>query len=218
MCKPHARPDDAAAARKALPLVHEEGLGPGCQTSSVCFFLSACALRRAGVCPALAANMLCIFVFSMCYRFVLHARAPSGWLAGRFRLAKKLDGLFIMHMSIAWATGRPGASMAAACGIIFGLGDPHALRVAVFGLSVASAIVSLWRCGQRACALAFVGCNLLGVGAFVLHAVQRDHWTLRRLWLWHGGTAMAFAVACVGMELADPASRGYQTRGFLYVG
>lgn len=162
--------------------------------------------------------MFGIFVFSLYYRYVLHHPAPPAWMVAQFRLAKKLDGFFIMHMSISWATGWPIASMAAAWLLVFGLGDPHALRIVVFGLSASSACLSLWRFGQHACAHGYVCCLVLSVGSFVAHAVEGNYWTAPRLWLWHGGTAVSFALACMGMGLADASSRGYQTRGFLYVG
>ncbi|KAG8464351.1 hypothetical protein KFE25_003414 [Diacronema lutheri] len=220
MCNPYAKKRDEPTSplRASLPYVREAALGPGCQSSSLCYLGCACALLRYGVSPVLIVSMLGIFFFSLYYRYVLHAPAPPAWMAAQFGLAKKLDGVFILHMSIGWATGWPLSSLVCAWVIVFVLGDAHVLRVAIFGLSVCSACSSLWRFEQHALAYGYIVCNTLAIGSFVQHYWQKDQWSVLKLWLWHGGTATAFALACIGMQLADASSRGYQTRGFLYVG
>ncbi|KAJ1620909.1 hypothetical protein T492DRAFT_1074514 [Pavlovales sp. CCMP2436] len=190
--------------------------GLGCQTSSVCYLACAFALLHSRVSPFLVASMFCIFVFSLDYRWILHAPAPGPRMCAHLPLAKKLDGLFIMHMSIAWATGYHLGGFFAAVFITFVLGDPHAVRTLVFVTSMSATCVALWRFGQHAWMYGYMVCNVLALGAFAVHYVDGDRWTLGRLWAWHGCTAISFGLAVVGMEDAEPATRGYPTRGFLY--
>jgi hypothetical protein len=190
-------------------------VGLASQVSSLCYGVCACVLLFSRVSPFLVGNMLAIFVSSLYYRWLMHDSAPRAWMSAHFPLAKKLDGLFIMHMSLAWGTGLPYAGFGAACLITFVLGDGDKLRGLVFGTSMLSTCTSLYRFGQFTWLVGYLACCALGVGAFVC---SRERWTVSRLWAWHGCTAMAFGLSVVGMVNADAESRGYPLRGFLYLG
>lgn len=200
------------------PLGKPKELGLLCQTSSACYL--ACALLLSGsgvVCTRLVVNMLLIFAFSLAYRWILHARAPSPAMVAAFPWVKKLDGFAIMLMSIAWATGSFVAGVLGAAVVVFVLGDPHKLRAVVFVTSMTSASVSLARYGQMRALVSYMLCNVVALGSFAQHYTDGDSWTIGRLWAWHGGTALAFLSAVVGMGSADEASGGYPLRGFLFV-
>lgn len=213
---------DSAASRHASGqpvrhLVRAEERGLACQTSSFCYLLCACALLASHVSTLLVVNMFCIFVFSLYYRWLMHHPAPSASMLGQFPLAKKLDGLFIMHMSVSWSTGSPALGFALAYAIVFLLGDPHKLRALVFLACITATSVSLYRYDHLRWLYAYTAFNLLGLGAFLCHYVDDDRWSASRLWRWHGGTAIAFAIAVVGIHDAEPSTNGYPVNSFTYL-
>jgi hypothetical protein len=207
----------AAASGQVRHLVGPDERGLSCQTSSFCYLLCTCALLASHVSTFLAVNMFCIFVFSLYYRWLMHHPAPNASMLRQFPLAKKLDGLFIMHMSVSWATGSPALGFALAYAIVFVLGDPHKLRALVFLACITATSVSLYRFDQLPWLYAYTAFNLLGLGAFVQHYVDDDRWSASRLWRWHGGTAIAFAIAVVGIYDAAPSTMGYPVNSFTYL-
>jgi len=205
------------SAHGSMPRLKDDALGPLCQSSSLSYLICAWALICSGiVCTHLVASMLAIFTCSMLYRFVLHSREPSADMRAAFPICKKLDGLFIMHMSIAWALGRHLTGFLCAVVIIFVLDDPHIMRAVVFVASMSSTSVALWRENQMSPLATYVVCNIFALGSFYSH--YRHGWNAVRVWLWHGRTACAFHAAVTGLARGDKLSLGYPRQGFVYMG